>query len=271
MPARRHRVSMRSIGNPTPPTFVFVHGFIGFVHIPMLPNVTYFRGLEPALRRWQVPCMFPAVPNAGTVEARAKALAQALKSLGNRPVVLVGASMGGLDARYLTSRLQEGAPVRAVVSVGTPHRGSPVADWALAGELPVPRFLLRRWCPAIEDLRPETCEQRNDETADRPDVTYLSCAGMRPPSHLPWPLADYARRMQPQHGDNDGLVSVTSARWGRFLGIHQADHVELIGWRLPRWAWTNSRPFDHLRLYRNLISQALATPDAPGLDDVQGG
>ncbi|MEE8083907.1 MAG: alpha/beta fold hydrolase [Alphaproteobacteria bacterium] len=270
MPARRHRVSMRSIGNPTPPTFVFVHGFLGFVRIPMLPNVTYFRRLEPALRRWQVPCMFPAVPNAGTVEARAKALAQALKSLGNRPVVLVGASMGGLDARYLTNRLQEGERVRAVVSVGTPHRGSPVADWALAGELPVPRFLLRRWCPAIEDLRPETCEQRNDETADRPDVTYLSCAGMRPPSHLPWPLADYARRMQPTHGDNDGLVPVTSARWGRFLGVHQADHVELIGWRLPRWAWTKSRPFDHLRLYRNLISQALAASGAPILDDVQG-
>jgi triacylglycerol lipase len=261
---------MRSIGSPTPPTFVFVHGFIGFVRIPFLPHVTYFRGLEQALRKWQMPCLFPAVPNAGTVEARAKALARALELLGDRPVVLVGASMGGLDIRYLTSRLKEGARVRAVVSVGTPHRGSPVADWALAGESSLPRFLVRRWRPALEDLTPEACDRRNARLIDREDVIYLSCAGARPPSHLPWPLAGYARRMQPEHGDNDGLVSVDSARWGRFLGVHPADHVELIGWRLPRRPGRNGGGFDHLRLYRNLIRQALAAPGAPNLDDSPG-
>jgi len=254
----------------TRPLFVFVHGFLGFVRIPFLPRVAYFRGLEQALRKWHVPYLFPVVPNAGTVEARAKALALALGSTGAGPLVLVGASMGGLDIRYLTSRLPEGARVRAVVSVGTPHRGSPVANWALAGQLPVPRALIRRWRPAIEDLRPETCEQRNKETADREGVAYFSCAGERPESQLPWPLADFARRMQPAHGANDGLVSVASARWGRFLGAYPADHFELIGWRLPWPPGRGGGAFEHLGLYRNLVSRALAAPEAPNPDDARG-
>ncbi len=255
---------------PTPAVIVFLHGYLGFVQAPFLPFVKYFRGLEAEMRRLGHACLFPALPRTESVATRAAALAGALDATGERPIVLVGHSMGGLDARFLARERDPRRRVRTVVSVGTPHRGSPVADWALSGELSFPWSLVGRWRPALEDLTPEACDRRNERLIDREDVTYLSCAGMRPPSHLPWPLADYARRMQPAHGDNDGLVSVESARWGGFLGVHQADHVELIGWRLPRWAWTKSRPFDHLRLYRNLIRQALAAPDAPDFDDVQG-
>ncbi len=255
---------------PTPAVIVFLHGYLGFVQAPFLPSVKYFRGLEAEMRRLGHACLFPAVPRTESVATRAAALAGALEATGERPIVLVGHSMGGLDARFLAGERDPRGRVRTVVSVGTPHRGSPVADWALSGELSFPWSLVARWRPALEDLTPEACDRRNQRLIDREDVTYLSCAGMRPPSHLPWPLADYARRMQPEHGDNDGLVSVTSARWGGFLGVHQADHVELIGWRLPRWAGRDDGAFDHLRLYRNLLSQAVAGPDAPNLDDVQG-
>ena len=255
---------------PTPAVIVFLHGYLGFVQAPFLPFVKYFRGLEAEMRRLGHVCLFPAVPRTESVATRAAALAGALEATGDGPIVLVGHSMGGLDARFLARERDPRRRVRTVVTVGTPHRGSPAADWALSGELSFPWSLVARWRPAIEDLTPEACDRRNARLIDRQDVIYLSCAGARPASQLPWPLAGYARRMQPTHGDNDGLVSVDSARWGRFLGIHQADHVELIGWRLPRRPGRNGGGFDHLRLYRNLIRQALAAPGAPNLDDVYG-
>ena len=52
-------------------------------------------------------------------------------------------------------------------------------------------------------------------------------------------------------GLNDGLVTVESARWGRFLGTVDADHARQIGLRLTPSAF-DSRAFflaiaQHLR------------------------
>ena len=33
-------------------------------------------------------------------------------------------------------------------------------------------------------------------------------------------------------GDNDGLVSVASAKWGEFLGVEELDHIEQINFPL---------------------------------------
>lgn len=47
----------------------------------------------------------------------------------NPRVHLITHSMGGLDARYLTSTLPIGARVASVTTMSTPHRGSAVADF----------------------------------------------------------------------------------------------------------------------------------------------
>lgn len=34
-----------------------------------------------------------------------------------------------------------------------------------------------------------------------------------------------------KEGDNDGLVSVTSAKWGEYLGtLENVNHLDLVGW-----------------------------------------
>lgn len=51
---------------------------------------------------------------------------------------------------------------------------------------------------------------------------------------------------------NDGLVSIESARWGRFLGCIPADHLDEVGHILgDRAGLLND--FDHLRFYRDLV------------------
>ena len=51
---------------------------------------------------------------------------------------------------------------------------------------------------------------------------------------------------------NDGLVSIESARWGRFLGCIPADHLDEVGQLLgDRAGLLND--FDYLRFYRDLV------------------
>ena len=47
----------------------------------------------------------------------------------SEPVNLIAHSMGGLDARYLISRLGMADQVRSLTTISTPHRGSFMADW----------------------------------------------------------------------------------------------------------------------------------------------
>jgi hypothetical protein len=39
-----------------------------------------------------------------------------------------------------------------------------------------------------------------------------------------------SRLLQDSEGDNDGLVSVSSAEWGERIAVLPADHLDLIGW-----------------------------------------
>jgi triacylglycerol lipase len=46
-------------------------------------------------------------------------------------------------------------------------------------------------------------------------------------------------------GENDGLVSVESAKWGEFLGVLPLNHAEQINW---------STSYDARILYRNIVN-----------------
>ena len=56
--------------------------------------------------------------------------------------------------------------------------------------------------------------------------------------------------LREQEGDNDGLVSVKSAKWGEYLGQLRADHAAQIGhfFGLPDY-------FDYRSFYRSLATK----------------
>src|SRR5207237_9941038 len=75
-----------------------------------------------------------------TVQERAAALKAQILAQYPDPRVkvnLIGHSMGGLDSRYAVSNLGLGDKVASVTTIGTPHRGSSVAD-VIFGLLPGP-------------------------------------------------------------------------------------------------------------------------------------
>lgn len=237
-------------------TYVFAHGLLGFHELRMGGRpIRYFRRLEETLQDLGYAVSFPALPPTSGVDQRAQTLARHLQTIDREPLCLIGHSMGGLDARYLIRRLDPQRRVRALVSVATPHRGSPLADWALRSRWPLPRLLRAIAGPALRDLTPEACARFNAATPDRDDVQYWSYAGARALKEIPPWLRYWARLVQRQEGDNDVLVSVRSARWGTFKGILRASHFEQIGWSLAPAKPAIRRPFDHLGFYRRLLTE----------------
>jgi triacylglycerol lipase len=237
---------MSSSKTPVP---VLLHGFLGFRR---LGPIRCFRGLEPALHRRGIPALFPTLPPTGSVGDRADALAAFLKRQTARSFVLIGHSMGGLDGRLLIARLDPDHRVKALVTVATPHRGTPVARRILEGDGPVSSIGRRCWRRALVDLTPEA--RAGEPIADRPDVAYASYAASRQGGEIPAWMRWVAGALE---GENDGLVPASSAEWGTFRGTVRADHVELVGWSLGLPSRKAQRPFDHLDFWLRVVNEAM--------------
>lgn len=247
---------------PQPPVFVFAHGFLGFVDLgPVLPFIRYFRGVRGMIAAIGYPSIFPRVPSAAGVEERAAALAREMFRERAAKFVVIGHSMGGLDARFAAARLDPDHRISAVVSIGTPHWGSPIARAILDGDDPMSGLLRRLWRNGLADLAPAACRRLNAEIPDRGDVRYISFAAQTAIGNLVPPLRPFARIIDAEEGANDGMVSVKSAAWGETRDVLTGDHFELVGWSLPK-PLSKFRRFmgpepqiDHLGLYQGIARE----------------
>jgi triacylglycerol lipase len=127
-------------GPAVPPPIVLAHGFFGFEDFAGVDFVTYYFGVKRALEEAGEPAVFtPAVDPFSDSETRGRqllaAIEQILADTGADRVTLVAHSQAGLDARVVASLRPE--LIEAVVTVATPHAGTPVADVAV-GLVPYP-------------------------------------------------------------------------------------------------------------------------------------
>lgn len=196
--------------------------------------------------------LVPEVPGAGTVTERAEALARQLFRNNTATFALVAHSMGGLDARYLIAYLDPDHRVKSLLTVGTPHRGTPAASAILNSRALFPTLIQRIGKPGLRELTPEL--RAAEQIPDRADVHYASYAGCRPLAELPLWLQPVGRLIPT---DNDGVVPVDSARWGEFRGILRTDHVEFVGWSLGFPNTRAARPFDHLSFWKRAVAEAI--------------
>jgi triacylglycerol lipase len=236
---------------------VLVHGLFGFdrLHLGPVTLFEYFRRIPEALRAGGNRVLVARLSPTGGIETRAAQLKRLLdREVPHEPVHLIGHSLGGLDSRYLISRLGMAPRVLSLTTVGTPHHGSPFADWAV-------RRFARLICPFLDfvgvpsqaffDLTVENCRRFNAETPDVRGVRYFSVAGQLRPSWrtpnwwLPWRVVERA------DGPNDGVVSVASAKWGESQDVWDGDHVELVNW--PRPLASRSRSDERVAAYVNLV------------------
>ncbi|HET6567969.1 MAG TPA: alpha/beta fold hydrolase [Rhodothermales bacterium] len=202
-----------------------LHGVLAYA-----PNVAPYSTVPERSRMWK------------------ERIERVLEETGAEKVNLIAHSMGGLDARYLISRMGLHERVTALVTVSSPHRGSHIATFVQ--ERPeLVRTWLGEFCnwmgavsldgctsdflAAVEELTPAyVCDTFNPAVPDSPDVRYFSYAGVagRGAEASMNPALRFLNAiLYKSEGVNDGFVSETSARWGQYLGTIPADHARQVG------------------------------------------
>jgi triacylglycerol lipase len=259
---RRRRLRRPAPGAPrrAPRTLrypvVLAHGLLGFDELK-LPGVRpeYFRGVPQRLRELGAQVHAVKVPPLSSVKDRALELARTVRELDARRVNIIAHSMGGLDARYAISKLGLHDRVASLTTIGTPHRGTPLADLgtSLGEKLKLNGVLVRLGVDvgAFYDLTTRRMESFNEEIQDAPGVLYGSYLARTQGAALalnPLLLPSYLY-LSEQAGENDGLVPTMSQRWGEILGRVEADHWAQIGW---------SPGFDAPAFYAGLLQELTA-------------
>ncbi len=119
-----------------------------------------------------------------------------LEETGSKKVNIIAHSMGGLDARYLVSRLNYKDHVASITTISTPHYGTKIADdvYTTLGTIPNPpvkiftNFVGQTYdscknfdCDlraALFDMSENANNQFNQQTPDVDGVIYQSYAGI---------------------------------------------------------------------------------------------
>lgn len=248
-------------GPPLP--VVLVHGLFGFDRIGVPgARFEYFRGIARHLDTLGCHAHAVRLPAAASVPERARALVCAIDALHHERIDVIAHSLGGLDARYALTHLGLSRRVRSLVTVGTPHRGTPLADLALHSSLDWARRIIRALgvpLEALEWLGTDALAAFNAQVVDVPGVRYACVVGgmHRDDSVVPLALAPAHAYLRRVAGPNDGLVPVASQYWGETLAEIEADHFAQIGWRVAM-----RRTFDAPGLYGFVVGRLGDAPPA---------
>lgn len=194
--------------------------------------------------------------SAASVRTSAEELAERIRGIvkdtGCEKVNIIAHSKGGLDSRYAISCLGMDKHVASLTTINTPHRGCIFADYLLEKVPEKVRISITEkynnalrqlgdtnpdFISAVTDLTASHCKVFNESAPDVPGVYYQSVGSKmnrarsgRFPLNIAYPLVKHF------DGENDGLVSVESAKWGeRFTmisidgkrGISHADIIDL--------------------------------------------
>lgn len=197
-------------------------------------------------------------------------IAEILAETGAKKVNIIAHSKGGLDCRYAIAKLGIGDSVASLTTVNTPHRGCLFADYLLE-KIPSDiqdqvasayNSALRKFgepdadfMAAVTDLTQSHC-QPLDAEMPQPEGIYCQSIGsvMACSKGGRFPLNFSYHLVKHFSGENDGLVSEESFRWGenytllRPSGKRGISHGDIID--LTR---ANIEGFDVREFFVNLV------------------
>ncbi len=164
---------------------------------------------------------------------------------------IIAHSKGGIECRYLISKLDMADKVSSLTTIATPHRGSILANhvlhflcrWRLAG---IANLAVKLYAKILGDVKPNPLEAAkqltpeymtyfNDGVKNMEGVYYQSYGGMIDGSYPRFIGRLKQKLIYKTHGDNDGVVPVSSFIWGDYRGIVSSgnsigvSHLEIIG------------------------------------------
>ena len=262
----------------------------GFFGLRTVGSANYFNGVEKHLKTHHNAKVLVANVNPiGSIRERGNQLRQQIiNAISNpdeypffnpkAPIHIIAHSMGGLDSRFILSPANPDNIANLITSlttIGTPHKGSPLADLFFLGFNPLVE-LLNLWFnidklmkslselgitkDGIHDLTTVAMRNFNQEYEDHPDIRYFWVAGIGRSGSLNKTSHDLSLthtyiQMVTQE-DNDGAVSLSSAKHGEALGEPWfADHLDEVGHDLDDSPRGMPENFNYLVKYDEIITR----------------
>ena len=222
--------------------FVLIHG-VGFRDFKY---INYWGRIPKELIRQGATVYYGNQEAFGTVEYNAQDIKEKIldivKETGCEKVNIIAHSKGGLDARYMVSKLDMGKYVASITMMSSPHNGVKFVDTACH----IPDFIYKgiskafnKYFGLIGDKNPDFytatrqfstnhSKKFNEEVKDVEEIYYQSYATVMKNLFSDYILTIPYVIVKLTEGDNDGLVSVSSAKWGEFRGVIENKHYRGI-------------------------------------------
>jgi len=258
---------------------VLQHGFVGSGDVE---EAAYFFQVQETLSQEGYLIFQPTVEPIQGTDTRGLALGSQLDEWRAVPVArrfnVICHSLVALDAVHVVSSLGHSEWVASIISVGTPHHGTPVADVILRviEDGPVSEALVdlavdavtilfgidgeqHSLAAAMTALATDTMVEFNIQNPDHPDVYYGSWAGISCGvldlncqaacgGEVVDPLLAITHFILFLHDiESDGMVPIESAMWGDYQGVVCADHLDQVG----IFSDVPTDAFDHIAFYRS--------------------
>ncbi len=186
------------------------------------------------------------------IELRERVL-EVLEMTHAKKVNLIAHSKGGLESRFMITRLGMADKVASLTTLASPHRGSFLADTILSW------LSKREWLDnvvnfvnnyghftgdekpdalsAAKNLTLRYMKNFNQSVPNMPQVYYQSYGGLVTDDYPAWKIRFQHKIMQKKEGDNDCTVSKKSYQWGDFKGVVRSEqefgvsHFDIAGMR----------------------------------------
>ncbi|KAI9294019.1 alpha/beta-hydrolase [Neoconidiobolus thromboides FSU 785] len=279
---------------------VLCHGLYGydkiaFENFPYL-QINYWQGIAESLKQLGNEVIIAKVPRTGSIEERTNQLNLFLERVvSDREVNIIGHSMGGLDGRYLISKVKNKKyKVLSLSTISTPHYGSQFMDWCQENlnlgrkkkenENPIytdintnrpllNKLLVNLDAPAYYHLTTDYCKNIfNPNTPNCNDVKYFSYNAYIEKMnkfallYLPWSI------IKERAGKNDGIVALNSSVWGEHVETVEASHFDLVSRYRWIYAFLSLLGFQDPRYHHNPklpLPKSLFLNPSPNLDTIE--
>lgn len=269
---------------------VLSHGVLGFDDKQGLLGgaIKYWGGMDSYLRDQGVAVLTPGTNPMQSVANRANDQRNQINTWmaanGYTKVNILAHSQGALVSRFMVSSLGMASKVATVTSVNGVNRGTPIADIALAV---IPSWLqptLNLVVNVISQLVYGKTQQDiiamtssltianvnalNSTNPDAAGVKYFSYGSkitlpdliQHPLMGIVYPITWTGGVFNGQGGDNDGVVPLSSQKWGTWKGgpsygifTTGVDHIEAINFAYTGQTWYNVKSY-----YLTMASNAKA-------------
>ena len=255
---------------------VLVHGILGFDDSnPPASILSYWGGMDDYLRSQGVKVLTPGSSAMNSISVRASQTAPQIldfmSSEGAAKVHLLGHSQGGLVSRYLANASYTpslSGKISTVTTLNAVHRGSPVADIALAI---IPDWLepdvgtvfdtiggliyndnSQDIIAMADSLTTYTLDTFNQAVTNNSSVKYYSYGSkmtgvdliQHPLMSATYPICKIGGNIKGQGKANDGVVPLSSQKWGTWKGepsyglfVKGVDHLQATNFEWSGQNW----------------------------------